>query len=352
MAFAGHIVLNSGVAEQAGSPYLAMVLFAALLLFLWRPPIAAIACLVAVAVATALGDGAPHALALCAVAGLVSYTCSSLLTMGFCIATLGLIIGAEFSGGGFAVGGSLAAAAVMAAATAVGAGMRLSRQRERDLSEANKRLAQETAAALQAERDRIADELHNIIAHDLTVVAVQSRAVKLMSDSEQRTAALAAIADSASQALKDIRRMLLVVQGADCAAGDRDEQRTGVTGALQQVAETLRAMRMRVAVDAPDSIVVSCAVAATLRHVLMECATNALKHGDAEGEARISIAADEDSVHLEFWNTVTRKPAESQHGPSGYGLHRMAERVEVLGGTFSAEPAPGGWLTRAGLPRS
>lgn len=327
-------------------------LFFAVGLFVWRPPVAAVALVLGGAVALGVGDGGPYVLGLAAVSGLAIYTCSGWLAAVYC-GMLGIwILVAQWASQGITEGGSIATFAVGLASGLIGSAFRIGHLREEQLVADVDRLTQDTIQAIQSERDRIADELHNIIAHDITIVVMHARALELIDDHAERIASTRAISDAARQALTDVRRMLHVVQNIQDSTDEYVHTNESVGDRLRAIRDELRAMGARVQLSVSERIEVSSSIRATLGHIVSECSTNIMKHAPQAPVVDISLVATADSITLSIWNAPDPNRAKHQAGPSGYGLKRMSDRVTLHGGVLTVEGDDRGWLVLVELPSS
>ncbi len=206
-------------------------------------------------------------------------------------------------------------------------------------------------AAVAAERLRIARELHDIVAHSMSVVAVQAGVGRHVIDTDVAAAgqALAVIETTSREALVDLRRMLGVLRRGDEVAATRPMP--GLTDIPGLVAET-RAAGLGVTLESSGTVAdVPAGVNLAAYRVVQESLTNVIKHGGAVAHVRISCG--ENGIEVEV--TDGGRPEEHlgppQSGGSGHGLLGMRERVELYGGQFEAGPRPGGgYRVRARLP--
>lgn len=318
-------------------------------LFVWRPPVAAIALLVGTVAASILGGSGEQLLAVSVAAGLVVFTCS--LELAICYGVVVVIaIGAEVVRGSSEVGvsGAIVGAIVLVVSFGVGLAANDQRVRTAGLAQRVAEQAEELARELARERQSIADELHDIVAHDITIVAMQARVLEMSNDAEARERAQEAISSAARQALADIRRMLRVAHG-EIAESDEPPSPQAVEAALAAASEELGAAGVRVDICRPEVFDVSRPVASALARLVRETATNIIKHATGATTARFAFRLDGSSIRV----TVTddSSPGASAGLPaSGYGLVRMRERVQLLGGTFEASQESDGWTVRATLP--
>ena len=234
-------------------------------------------------------------------------------------------------------------------------------RRERDR---RRILEAEERARLAAERERraLARDLHDVVAHNLTIIAMQARTAQYLGTPEAAQSVLAVVGDSAKDALVDLRRMLAILQedgivdpaGEPGAAGGAD----GATSAdlaltADRMAAELRSLGMNVDVDLRlEAETVPMSVRSTLHRVLQEATTNTAKHAGAGAAVRIMVAEDGDDVVLEVENTVAGPQRSPRWNSSGVGLRSMQDRVAAFGGRLAAGPEEDGWRVRAVIPRT
>lgn len=337
----------------SSASYLDLVFLLSVALMSWRPPIAVLALLTSAAIGLLLGVGAPYVLGLAVVFGLVVYSCSIpiLAIYGACIA-LGSLV-AEGSPQHLSVGASIGIAAVGIASGMVGWSARRGRETVAALNQDVDRLTQHAATVLAEERERIADELHDIIAHDITIVVMHARALRLTTSPNLREVSLAAITNAANQAMTDIRRMLSVVQMGEQPERSALIETAPLRAQLEAVAEQLRAAGIEVHTRMPEDLTISNSVATTLRHVVNECVTNIVKHAERTSSVRIQLILSPEHVELTIWNATPPGAAAPALPTGGYGLRRMAERVQLLDGQLCVKhDHEDGWQVTVRLPRT
>jgi signal transduction histidine kinase len=209
----------------------------------------------------------------------------------------------------------------------------------------------ESAAARAAseERLRIARDVHDLVGHGLSGIAVQSSTARLALDAGQAEAARAALSavESASRAaLAEMRQLLGVLR-----AGDSDEY--GPTPGLADLpglVEVLRQQGAAVALSAGELGEVPGAVSLAAYRVVQEALTNAVKH--AEGSrVTVQVVASGGAVLVTVEDYAQQAPSLGGRA-GGHGLAGMRERVAGLGGEISAGPAGDhpGWRVRARIP--
>jgi signal transduction histidine kinase len=206
--------------------------------------------------------------------------------------------------------------------------------------------------AVADERARIARELHDVIAHNVSVMVVQASAGEELfdSDPEQARESLSAVASTGRAALAELRRLLGVIRA-------EEERETGPAYAPQpgieylddlvrQVRETGLTVELSV-LGEPRALPEGIGLCAY--RIVQEALTNTLKHAEAS-EAKINVRYVQDALELRVLDDGRGAPA-SNGEDSGHGLIGMRERVALFGGELSARPVPDhGYEVRARIP--
>jgi signal transduction histidine kinase len=235
-------------------------------------------------------------------------------------------------------------------------------ERERDLLERERELLAREAIAL--ERARIARELHDVVAHHVSVMVIQAGAAEatLPASAEGTRATLDAIRESGREALVEMRRMLGVLRepAADAEADgtelapDAREPQPGVAQVPILVAR-LRDAGVATTLEYAGRVRrLSAAVDVSAYRVVQEALTNIVRHAGRGAAARVSIAFDRDCLTLEVTDDGLGCPEVHPSGrpdPGGHGLVGMRERVALFGGTLETGPVRGaGWRVLARFP--
>jgi len=205
--------------------------------------------------------------------------------------------------------------------------------------------------ALERQRLELARELHDIIAHDLTVIAMQARSGAYSPDPEVMREALGVVGDSSRAALRDLRRLLQVMRTGqeDDVTGEASGPAAADTGRdLEEVARRLRDVGLPVSTRVQGRLErIPEGVRPTVQRVLREGATNVMKHAPATTACTLAVHVDEVDVRVEVANALGTGgglPA------SGFGLLGLRERVQLLGGELAAGPVDAGWVVSARIP--
>lgn len=201
---------------------------------------------------------------------------------------------------------------------------------------------QEAVEQVTRERIRIARELHDVVAHEITVMTIQSAAARkvLTRDPEQALDAMQAAEDAGHRALTEVRRLLGMLRTADPRATDPQPgmesldrlvthmQQAGLATELS-VSGTVRSLPLGIDINA--------------YRIIQESLTNTLKHGGPGAHARIAVEYDHDVLAIEVSDDGRGAAAQTKpNGHTGQGLVGMHERAILLDGAVHAGPKPGG----------
>ncbi|HEY4225290.1 MAG TPA: sensor histidine kinase [Pseudolysinimonas sp.] len=242
------------------------------------------------------------------------------------------------------VTGPRIAATTLGILIVVGVGEALRTRRER-YAELRRRLSQRRQTEVQAERVRIARELHDVLAHSLSQINVQAGVgLHLMDKQPEKAAeALASIKETSKTALDEVRSVLGVLRaegGADPSAPlvpEPDLSR------LPGLAASVTAQGIDVRLDdrLPTGDVPK-PVQLALYRIAQESLTNVARHADGATHATITLDRRDGSYHLEVRDDGRGSVPSPASESGGRGLLGMRERAELLGGHLTAGPAEGG----------
>lgn len=234
--------------------------------------------------------------------------------------------------------------------TTIGWYFRAHDARVRKIVEDLDRQAEIREEAVAAERRRIASEMHDVVAHGMTVVAMQCSVLETLDEPEARRSVQRTIREAAGQSLVDLRRLLVALHGSQRSDGadvpDGGQGLDALRGFAERLEEGGYTVRLRL--EAPDELQRSLEL--TVLRVVQESVTNILKHGPGEGEVRLEVVADDGRVRVEVSSPLAEHRRERNTTGAGMGLAGMEERVRVFDGTLGWGPAEGRWLVSATLP--
>ncbi|WP_406209588.1 sensor histidine kinase [Streptomyces decoyicus] len=234
----------------------------------------------------------------------------------------------------------------------LGDSMRTRRAYWAQLEEKAARLEKEREAqsriAVAAERARIARELHDVVAHNVSVMVVQADGAAYVLDAapEQTRQALETISGTGRQALAEMRRLLGVLRTGEQPESGEYVPQPGVEQ-LSDLMEQVRGAGLHVdfqvegeARELPSSVEL------TAYRIVQEALTNTRKHGGPDVAATVRLAYKEDDLDLlvEDDGRGAQRELYEDGGADGlgHGLIGMRERVGMVGGTLAAGPRPGG----------
>jgi len=219
-----------------------------------------------------------------------------------------------------------------------------------EATEREARHRQQVAAATAAERAAIARELHDIVAHAVSVVVIHAQAgARALPDRPHMAAAsLSSIEDSARTALLDLRRLLTVL-GDD--SNDRGVAPLGSLGQLGELVRTFIGSGIDVTLHVPDALPhLNPAAELAAYRVVQEALTNAGRHARGS-HVEVTVTVDGDSLDLRIVNSPGTAAAGVAELGSGRGLIGMRQRLDLVGGRLiSAAPRHGGYQVHACLP--
>ncbi len=196
--------------------------------------------------------------------------------------------------------------------------------------------------AVVNERVRIARELHDVVAHEITVMTLQTAGARRIVDDDRGRAveAMEAVEEAGHRALTEMRRLLGMLRTADPKA-------TAPQPGLDALEPLVEQMKMA-GLDTKLSIVgesraLPVGIDLNAYRIIQESLTNTLKHGGPDVRAEIRVTYDDRMLSVDVTDNG-RGAAATHSGPagSGQGLVGMHERIALLKGTMSAGPKPGG----------
>jgi signal transduction histidine kinase len=196
--------------------------------------------------------------------------------------------------------------------------------------------------ALAAERMRVARELHDAVAHAMTVIVLQAQAARRVWRNDPKLAAkhTATLRKTVSELISELRAMMVLLVGGEQSGTER----------LEDLLERARASGLQVDLEVRgDRASLPLALQHTAYRVLQEALTNVARHAPG-ADVHVRLDFDCSGLGLEVTNSTPSMSPPASDG-SGQGLRGMRERVEASGGRLSAgAQRPGSFSVRAWLP--
>lgn len=240
--------------------------------------------------------------------------------------------------------------------TAVTLGMTAARRRATAetlataVAESRLRIEHERDQAVADERSHIARELHDIIGHTLSVIAVRAEAADRVSerDPEAAPAAVNAIASAARSALNETRRVLAGLRESSAVdlapPPDLEATRRLVTD-LYEAGVDATLTEVGCENHSPPAF-----IAGGAHRIVQESLTNAIKHGGPAVSISVQLSCSPTQLDIEVTNSIGPVTGDASTRIEGTGLVGMAERASVLGGTLDARRIDDSFVVRAALP--
>jgi signal transduction histidine kinase len=245
---------------------------------------------------------------------------------------------------------------ILVPTAAVAVGMRGWRQRAGDsaarLRRAEAEHEEQTRRAVEAERSRIASELHDVVTHNVSVMVVQAGAARSVLDSspDDARAALLAVEASGRTAMGELRHLLGLLAPAGEPGGEESAALVPQPGAgqIRSLVDRVRAAGLDVELTVTGARDLPPGLDLAAYRVVQEALTNVIRHAGTV-RALVSIEYRTDDLLITVLDEGGYPQAASAQG--GRGLIGLRERLAIYGGELDAGPRPGGgWRVRARIP--
>ncbi|SDC75372.1 Signal transduction histidine kinase [Actinokineospora iranica] len=207
--------------------------------------------------------------------------------------------------------------------------------------------------AQQAERMALARELHDVVAHHVTGIVVQAQAARLVAETYPAAAvqALAKIENSGTEALAAMRMLVDSMRGAAPAGGSgaASQATSDLEADLRALADGYGGPAVQMELDLPVALPPE--AGRSVLRLVQESLTNVGKHARNAQTVQVRIETDGDELRLRVTDDAPTPEIRPTADGGGYGLVGMRERVELLGGRFTAGPGEtAGWTVDARIP--
>jgi signal transduction histidine kinase len=223
-----------------------------------------------------------------------------------------------------------------------------------DLAVSRSKRAAELERATVDERQRIARELHDLVGHSLSVMVVRAEAAQRVAHKkpEAATDALSAVADTARSSLAEVRRVLFALRDDDEASELAPLPGVGDIETMVADAGDATGISATCRLHNAEDRDLSPTVAAGAYRIVQESLTNTIKHAGPGTTVTVEIEALDDTLMIQV-DDDGRGATNTDRQQHGSGLVGMTERAELLGGSLTAGPRPGGgFRVKAKLPLS
>ncbi|WP_193069815.1 sensor histidine kinase [Brevibacterium aurantiacum] len=223
-------------------------------------------------------------------------------------------------------------------------------------------LLERQATAAEAERRRMATELHDLVAHEVTGIVVLSQAAARSEDAGILRTALSKIEESGTRALEEIRSLVSDTTSVPGDSGARSPVVSGLQGLVDRANGFAEAEDLTLDLNGTDTEAVPTTIWPVLDRVLAEALTNIRRHAGSRVPITVRLltitsAMPDDGSRRDIILTVINGPSAGGTGAggigagSGTGLHGLRTRVDHLGGDLFAGPShDGGWVLETRLP--
>jgi signal transduction histidine kinase len=228
----------------------------------------------------------------------------------------------------------------------------------RERTAARRRLAELEAATTRLkteERERLAAELHDIVAHELSIISLQVMAHVEADDVTELRTALARTDRASRTALSELRSLVGVLRATDESTPhdpphDLVISRVDDTAAMVETA--LREQGFHPTMDLAAATDLNEPLPTTLARILKETSTNILRYAEPGSSCHFVVAAETEQVHIQVTNPLRSNHTSGLEWQStGWGLRGLSERVKLMGGVFTAGAVGRDWVVEARLPR-
>lgn len=227
---------------------------------------------------------------------------------------------------------------------------RIVRVRERKVEHVARAADDRAHDAVRQERQRIARELHDVIAHAMSVIVVQADSARhgLAPGDDETRSALTAIEASGRESLREMRRLLGLLRDDDGETGGAELGPQAGMKSLDALVRSVRQAGLPVDLEVDgDPKPLSPGIDLAAYRIVQEALTNSLRHA-GPARARVEIGYGEREITLRIEDTGRGNGSASDQG--GNGIVGMRERARLYGGSFDAARMAGGFVVSASLP--
>lgn len=205
--------------------------------------------------------------------------------------------------------------------------------------------------AANEERSELARELHDVVAHELTVIAMQSRMALKVPGEDYKNNILGVVGDQSRNALQELRRLLAVMRlekSGELLEPDRGAMSIDLDTSLKEIRQQLENLGFTVKAEINGNLdQIPKGLLPTIKRITTETTTNIMKHALPESTIEVVGHCNENEMRYTVVNEIS--PRRS-FPTSGFGLQGIEERIKPLGGNISNGRENGKWVLRLYLP--
>lgn len=314
--------------------------------FVISPPATVIAFAASMGLSLLVGSSTEMLLALAVATGFAARTAGTRLLAAYVGLLLVSVAAAVFSAASDQLSTIVIYLLLATVSGGIGLLLRFARSREQRVREELARQTIIEQEVRQSERLLIADELHDVVSRDLTVIVMQSELMSLEAGTVSLHESQVTIRDAARRALRDLHRLVSRVQNERADTSTPESLRVALHEAERDLTRAGFPHSMSIA-DGADEL--PQIIDTTVARMVRESVTNILKHA-APGPVSVSVDIVDDVVRLHVRSALGRRRALTPLPSSGYGSIRMRERATLLGGGFDSRREGREWVVTAALP--
>lgn len=233
-----------------------------------------------------------------------------------------------------------------------GIGVRLATTRLAQQSAKVRELETLNARIRQEERAALARELHDVVAHELTVITMQVMGRRASRDPDELQEVLSVVDTSARSALTELRKMLVLLrdEGWVATSPDPSVEHSDLKQILEDLAEELISLGYPTTWTYDGQEKLTPTLVRTCARILQEAVTNIIKHARKGAPCRLEASVADGRVRLRVVNELPVGVRRPEAGSSSLGLVGLGERVDLLHGNIRAGVRHGQWVVDVDLP--
>lgn len=328
---------------------IAVAMYLAIAAFAWHPLTAAFIAMLVGVIGVVFTNSGGDLIELALAACLVAATCSRVVMVVYAAVLVVLTVYLDVATPTLTEGGIFGIAGIAVISFIAGVTFRIITVRESLLVDDRVRLVRHLEGMAREDQERIADELHDGIAHDLTLVLFHACALPKQPDAAGPEVSLATIEESSTRAMHSVQSLLALMR--DPSASSEQPPDENVTDTVVGLGRLLNNAGIPTVVKTPSTDAEVPALAQRLLGAAaIEAVTNVIKHAPHSSDAAIEVTVDELGVELVVKNSNSRASSAQGSSLGGRGLARARQRLEQHNGHLEAGATNNSWIVRADVP--